>query len=98
MHVQVKNHLPAGRLAELLEDDTFRVEGLHRGDRDPFGGERNRGEVAFRDVEDPRAGALGITSVCPGERGMMSRKARLRSSLKTSKQGISPRRIFTKTF
>jgi hypothetical protein len=46
----------------------------------------------------PRAGARGMTSVCPGERGMMSRKARLRSSLKTSRQGISPRRIFAKTF
>ncbi len=52
MHVQVKDHLPAGRLAELLEDDPLRIKGLHRRDRNPLGGSDHGGEIVLRDIKD----------------------------------------------
>ena len=77
VHVQVKHDLPAGGFAELLNDNPFRIKCLHRCDCDLLRGPRDFCEIIRRNIENTACAAFGITSVCPGERGMMSRKARV---------------------
>ena len=96
MKVQVKHHLAAGRLVELLDGETVGGEDRHRRARDRLRHLDEMGEIVGRDVEDGAGRGLGMTSVWPGARGMMSRKAKALSSSKTLCAGNSPRRILAK--
>ena len=81
VEVQVKHHLAAGRLVELLDGDAVGGKHRHRRARDRLrrldNDARDRPASMSRML---RAGALGITRVWPGARGMMSRKAKALSS------------------
>lgn len=48
----MENDLSAGSLAELLNDDPFRVERFHRRDRYPLRGPRYLREIVCGDIED----------------------------------------------
>ncbi len=52
MHMQVKHHLPAGSLAELLDNDPFRTKRPDRRGRDHFRGPRDLREIIRLDIED----------------------------------------------
>ncbi len=62
----MKDHLPAGRLAELLQDDALGIEHVHRRNRNPLGRSRDRGEIVIGDVEDAARRRAGNDQGVPG--------------------------------
>lgn len=63
VHMQMKNDLPACGLAELLNDDPFRIKRLHRRDGYPLGRPCHLREIIRRDIKDAACRGLWYTSV-----------------------------------
>ena len=80
VHVEMEHHLTAGSFAELLQRNAISLERLLAGNRDLLRHADHMREIIRLDVENVAGRAFGITSVWPGDRGMMSRKARVCSS------------------
>ena len=59
MHVQVKHHLSAGSLTELLDDDPLRTKRGDRRDRDLLRCPRHLGEIIRRNIENTARGRFG---------------------------------------
>ena len=96
VEVQVEHQLSAGLLIELLHRDAIGGERAFCGDRQTLDGGDEVARAAGGMSNSLRAATLGMTNAWPGERGMMSMKARVASSSKIRPLGISPRRILAK--
>src|SRR5487761_2796997 len=66
MHVQMKHHLSAGMLAELLHGDAVGLERRHRSARYFLGDTRDMGEILRIDIEDVAGRRLRDHQGMPG--------------------------------